>query len=387
MMDKKVPLVPAAPAKPEAFTFRNMAIFCLFICTDVGKVFAFSWAIHGTAVQSQTIVVMTATLSILIGALLTCKDGAGELKHCVDLRAICRFFVIAMLFSLNQTLGALQYVALSPATAKALAQVQLPILALGSLVVLGRIYTLRQWVALLLVTATVIVFTEVHAGDEQTGGQLFGYVCSVAASACTVVAGLFSEKFLKRSMSTPFYTQKVQIEIGGVIVATTMMFFMPVFADFMGLANKDSLDAFNERKSYSCNGVIQTVWGEGKPEPKGCELVGYYKGNFFDGWQFSTVVCLVMQMFQAWMAGFLAKSMSQVMKQVGQCLSLLVCYFLGDCLIFARTTMNPVLTLTSFLVVGSVALFITSPPYTSPDIIIQAHIGSSGILSEPLRGG
>merc|ERR1712032_5766 len=147
-----------------------------------------------------------------------------------------------------------------------------------------------------------------------------------------------------------------------------------------GLANTDSLNAFNERKSYLCNGVIQTVWGEGKPEPKGCEFVGHYKGNFFDGWQFSTVVCLAMQMFQAWMAGFLAKSMSQVMKQVGQCLSLLICYFLGDCYIFAHSTVDPVLTLIAFLVVGSVAFFVTSPPYSPPDYIIQARKGSRRIL-------
>jgi len=259
-----------------------------------------------------------------------------------------------------------QYVSLSPATAKVLAQVRLPILALGSGVFVGRKYKCMQWIGLLLITGTAILFCEVKnslsgGGHEKAssnaGGVVFGYVCSLTASLFSVIAGLLSERFLKQFKKTPFYTQKVQIEVGGIIVGCAMLFLMPIFADVMNLGNKDSLNAFNPRTEYDCNGVTQTVWGVNKTALPGCTVKEEFDGNFFDGWTPATVICLIMLMGQSWMAGYMAKAMSQVMKQVGQCASLLFTYFLGDCLIFARAAFSWTLTLVAFLVAGSMAFF------------------------------
>eukprot|EP00929_Paragymnodinium_shiwhaense_P112326 TRINITY_DN80585_c0_g1_i1.p1 TRINITY_DN80585_c0_g1~~TRINITY_DN80585_c0_g1_i1.p1 ORF type:complete len:377 (-),score=74.63 TRINITY_DN80585_c0_g1_i1:23-1153(-) len=352
--------------------FVQAALFCVFVTTDVGKVMAFSWAIRGTAVQSQTIVVVNSAMSILVGTLLTSKDGVKGIRAAFDPVAIARFGFVAFLFCINQTLGALQYTALSPGTAKVLGQIRLPFLAFGSRWVLRRVYSLWQWVGLMAITITAIAFAEVKAGEAASadGDLFFGYGCSILASLATVTAGLLSERFLKQHKNTPFYTQKVQLECGGIVFATAMLWFMPWYADVMDLSVKDSLVFDNPRTTYQCAHGLKTVWGEAAfgAAPEGCTHVETFDGSFFDGWCLATCVCLLMSMAQSWMAGYLAKAMSQVAKQIGQCASLLLCYFLGDCFLFRRASLDPTLSLIACAVVCSMALYVRAPsPATSAD--------------------
>jgi len=355
--------------KDIGLTGLQIFVFFFFIFCDVGKVLAFAWAIKGTAVQGQSIVVMQSITSIIIGICLTAfNHGAAGLKECFDPMVILRFFIVAAMFSINQTLGALQYMALTAATAKVLAQVRLPVLALCSRWIVSRVYHRKQWCALFLITVTAITFCWVQGKkDKMQASQslmFFGYTCSIVASLCTIVAGLFSERSLKKFKTTPFYTQKVQIEIGGIIVASFMLWFMPVFANLVDLSTKDSLNPFNPRTQYSCDvsgfKVYRTQWGDnaGTPPSDDCQVVQEDSGTFFGGWALSTVVCLSMLLMQSWMAGITAKYMSQVMKQIGQCVSLLLCYFLGDCLLFRRTKISWVLTLIAFAVTASLAWFL-----------------------------
>jgi len=257
---------------------------------------------------------------------------------------------------------------LTAATAKVLAQVRLPVLALLSRWIVKRVYHFNQWCALCCITVTAVLFCWYQGKkDTKQASQalmIFGYTCSIVASLCSIIAGLFSERTLKKYKKTHFYAQKVQIELGGIVVGSFMLFFMPVFADFMNLSTKDSLNPFNPRKQYLCddNGsqVYKTQWGaNAEVAPTGsCELYLEDSGTFFGGWGLSTAVCLGMLVMQSWMAGITAKKMSVVMKQVGQCVSLLLCYFLGDCLLFRRTSISLTLTVIAFAVTASLAWFL-----------------------------
>merc|ERR1712226_1071068 len=161
---------------------------------------------------------------------------------------------------------------------------------------MSRTYSIRQWIGLIAITVSAIAFAEIQAGlggesPKREKNLLFGYSCSVLASLSTVVAGLFSERFLKSKKDTPFYTQKVQIELGGLCFACAMLWFMPWLADAADLAMKDSLAFFSPRTEYECNGVTKTLWGKqnsGNVTPVGCRLVAQYHGRFFDGWSPTT---------------------------------------------------------------------------------------------------
>jgi len=102
--------------------------------------------------------------------------------------------------------------------------------------------------------------------------------------------------------ASPFYVQKVHLEVGGLLSAVAMLFIS-------GVLSKRPNDAFWKKRDI----------GGGRME-----------SGIFVAWDAKIVLVLVAQVVQSWLGGLVAKRLSTVVRAVAQCLSLLLIYFVGD---------------------------------------------------------
>lgn len=360
-------------------------LFATFVGIDAGKSMMLSEALKGTGVIPQTMTITISFVSLVTGLAITYSTAGMEGIHeAFGTRTLKQFGLIAALFAVAQTFQNMSYTVLSAGTIKICGQVRPLQTALLSTLFLGRRYLPSQWSALLIIMLAVIMFMQGKADQKEMDGLLvvaseyqanrtlcyrsleqqlrdsvvrvlqppeacratpavdtgeeevssmaigLGYVgCYVFLSD---VSSIISEKYLKAAEQTPFYIQKVGLEIWGLPTSVLMSVLMP--------------------------------WIFGKESHKWWRTgVGFFKG-WRELFPFPILIALFLNTVQSWLSGIIVKKMSSVMKLLGKVASLTVVYFLADCWLLREEGKSPpvLCTVAQFVVMLGTYTYLSIKP-------------------------
>lgn len=315
---------------------RLIALFVfLFVVLDTSKSLAVSWAaVHGH-MCAPLVIGAKNVLSISFGmTLAACRDGIPGLRQCCDMHKALRVMPVAGCFCAAQILALHALKSFDAGSLKVIAQVNLPLTALLSWLVLGRRYSGRQWLAMLLLLVATTAFLQVrmlfyfeppHSDDAQprppAPDKAIGMLLFLTGVALSCLASIFAERFLKKRYDIPFYIQKTNLMIGELILAGVMF----------------QLSVRSER-----SGDDTCSW----------EQI----------WAWRQLPVALVWFIHGWMAGLLVKRCSALVKNISHIISALVTYFLP--LLFSgeeRQHFWPC-TLSALLVLIAVLVFATVPP-------------------------
>lgn len=311
----------------------------------------------------SSIIVMNSGLSVAIGVLITYGRSVFlERTNCMraipktfgavfEWRPVLSFAFVAALFNVSAVFTMLAYSKMDAGLKKILDQLRLPITAAMGTVITGKKYSMHEWLALLIVLLAVCSFyfadvehdeiTELHTkcrypqhcfheptydicavrvdGPTILGAaikngtrhdiQTFpvkasktdfqGLSFSVVATFLNCIAALFAEKLMKGAASTPFPTQKAQMETTGFPVAIAMSFIVPLFID--------------------SKGGSAIWWAKNESEGSGA--------GFFQGYTGVTWIAISLEIVRAWMGGLIVKQFSALVQKIAKCIILLLTVF------------------------------------------------------------
>jgi len=311
---------------------------------------------------------------------------------------------------------------------KILDQLRLPLTAALSSVVLGRRYSIHEWLTLFIVLLAVCSFyiAQVHH-DEVTqlhtkcryppqcfetppydicalrvdGAQVLGaavrdtvkvnstvhnisvfpvkaanmdwrgFIFSFMATFFNCMGSLYSEKVLKSTASTPFPTQKVREETTGFPVAILLSFLVPLWIDSKG---------------------GKAIWWT-KTEAEGSGE------GFFQGYNTLTLIAIALDIVAAWMGGIIVKHFSSLVKVMSKCFVLLLTVLSSGT--FLKPCQADPLPITmyslAFIITSAAFFFVTmpknkvadasaedvpTPPLTPPR---EAHISNQALIAGDIQ--
>jgi len=287
--------------------------------------------------QSAIALVISVALSAWFGGVVVHESGEHgrttaieALKMAFDCDQLLRCLPVGIAFSLSQTFSALAFVhGLKPATYAVLGNLYVPLCAFLSRWLFLRRYGWLEVIALSMLTLSSLTFAELSnenrgalGGDHSHTFERVAVMLSFASTTLSCIGSLFTEKIVKQkytasAANTPFYIQKVRLEVGGLFTALLLVLFF-----------------WDENTSWPDLNSNPKIW-----------------------------LCLALRVLQGWMAGFLAKKLSTVSKAVCQSSSLLLVYFIGDELLslfvvdcFNRTQISNITVTALALLVALVAL-------------------------------
>jgi len=355
----------------------QVALFMVYIGIDAGKSLFAGKALKGTSVITTSLVITSSFISIIIGIVIArANDGMEGVRLAMDLGTARRYAPVACFFAVAQCFQALAYKELSPGEIKVIGQVRLLQTAALSVMFLGRRYIGPQWSAMGIVVLGAVMFFEGKVqGDEVHALMMMNHTVSLNRSWCfanltqvdvnsgastpwvipgaclynvfkdptaseekQMVLGLLyvaiymvlsdlgsvvSEKFLKESSGTPFYVQKVSLELSGFPVSIAMSFILPFFQ--LWVANPDQTTK-QGAKDYAR--IARAMWWTGTHLEKGSTIP--VANSLFQGWGAAALLSLAFMCAGSWLSGIVAKRMNSVMKLLGKLMSLSTVYFVGD---------------------------------------------------------
>eukprot|EP00931_Biecheleriopsis_adriatica_P089027 TRINITY_DN63223_c0_g1_i1.p1 TRINITY_DN63223_c0_g1~~TRINITY_DN63223_c0_g1_i1.p1 ORF type:complete len:883 (-),score=91.75 TRINITY_DN63223_c0_g1_i1:136-2784(-) len=307
-------------------------ILCVvsFVLADATRTLVYAWSISGTPIVSQSLVVAMSAVSIPIGILFSAAiDGRAGVIAAVSLRNSLVCLPVAACFSVGQSLQIKAYGAgISASVNTVLGYFYMPLSALLSRWVFQRAYGSLEWLALLLLSLSAVVFCLLRSSRSEGESTSILAMCYCLGSVViSCIASLMCEKIMKER-SSPFYTQKVHLEFGGLLTACAMLFVV-------GFASSHVEDAFWKERDVGR---------------------GVYKAGVFVGWTFKTFAALAATTVQSWLGGLVSKQLSTVVRSVAQCLSLLIIYFFGD-LVLKQLAFDWIVGAAAIVVALSVQVF------------------------------
>lgn len=281
-----------------------------FILSDASRTLIYAWAIHGTPIVQQSLVLCMSLASIPIGLVLSAVlDGVHGVKAALVPWDALRCLPVAACFSFGTTLQLKAYGSgISASVNTVLGYFYMPLSALLSRWVFQRAYSGLEWLALTLLALSAVVFVLLKDGRDGSSTSLEAVLCCFGSVITSCIGSLVCEKIMK-AQRRPFYTQKVHLETGGLATSIAMLFVA-------GYASNEDADAFWKRRDVG-NGVMLS--------------------GIFVGWSFRTVLALTVTVLQSWLGGLVSKRLSTVVRSVAQCLSLLIIYFVGDLILKGLT--------------------------------------------------
>lgn len=274
-----------------------------FILADASRNLINAWAIKDTPIVQQSLVWAMSASSIPIGiAMSMALDGREGACAALLWRDALTCLPVAACFSLGQTLQIKAYGAgISASVNTVLGYFYMPMSALLSRWVFQRAYSALEWLSLVLLSLTAVVFCLLRSSrSSEASTSTLAIACCIGSVVSSCIGSLMCEKIMK-ARPYPFYTQKVHLEFGGLATATAMLFIV-------GSLSSRPEDAFWKQRSVD----------------------GVMKAGLFVGWSFKTAAALTAAVLQSWLGGLVSKRLSTVVRSVAQCLSLLIIYFFGD---------------------------------------------------------
>jgi len=277
----------------------------IFVFFDSARTIVNDQFIRSAPIVSQSITFSQFGASVAVGLGVTgLVDGRAGIWEAVAWKDVLRSFPVAACFSLSQTFTIMAYSAgVSGMENTVVGNVYLPLSALLSRWIFRRSYSFLEWIALtaLMLSASVFVLLQQSPSGEVSSHIFSTGILYVILSVCmSCLASMLSEKIMKAG-SSPFYIQKVNLDIGSFITSVIMLFVC-------GMASQRPNDAF---------------W-------KSRDVDGRMEAGIFVAWDARMVLVLVVTLLQNWLAGLVAKRLSTVIRSSAQQLSLLIVYFVGD---------------------------------------------------------
>lgn len=339
--------------EPEALsrlqTFRGFSmqvgLLALYVASTPAKALASKVAVGSGKVQGSALVLLNAAASIVIGfGMGVQRDGLGRaLAAMVDMQAVWKFGLVGALFAVSMILNILAYSTnLDAGTIQVLGQLQLPLSALFSQCAFGKRYSSNHWIVLLIIALSTFLFFRATSARELVttsnlkamvpeecfldydprpaaagghaaqcrvrgrppppgGSAALGLLLVLGYVLAAVIASLVAEKFYKAEPRTPFYLQRVQMEISGVWVCIASAFLVPAVLEG-GAWDPSRADKLWWRETtLDCEGVGPTTVGG--------------RGLFF-GFGPAAFAQLSAQIVSTWLAGIVVKRFSTVMKNL-----------------------------------------------------------------------
>lgn len=251
-----------------------------------------------------------------------------------------KVFPIAGSFGLAQIFAMKALRFYDPGSLKVIAQVNVPLTALLSWLLLERRYSLKQWLAIALLGVVAMAFLQVRMlffqpsgsapqnatpEDGRMSAKVMGMLYFQFGIVLSCLASIFAEKFLKDRCEMPFYIQKTNLMFGELLCA--------------------ALTFYANTASTSEDGGDGTCSWEQIHTPS-C-------------WQLAVIF---LWLLHGWVAGLLVKRSSALVKNVSHILSTAITYTFP--LLFLPGTLQHSLpvTLSALLVLTAVMLFAAAPP-------------------------
>ncbi|CAE8691615.1 unnamed protein product, partial [Polarella glacialis] len=306
-------------------------ILCIvaFVLADASRTLIYAWAISGTPIVQQSVVVAMSAVSIPIGmALSGAMDGSSGLRAAMSPRDALVCLPVAACFSIGQSLQIKAYGAgISASVNTVLGYFYMPLSAILSRWVFHRAYAYLEWLALMLLSMSAVVFCLLRSTRGEAPTSPVAVYCCLGSVVTSCVGSLVCEKIMK-AHGAPFYTQKVHLEVGGLITAVVMLFVV-------GAVSPQDADAFWKERDVG-SGVMES--------------------GVLVGWGPKTFAALTATLLQSWLGGLVSKRLSTVVRSVCQCMSLLIIYFFGD-LVLKRLSFDWVVGAAALVVALSVQVF------------------------------
>ncbi|CAL1154492.1 unnamed protein product [Cladocopium goreaui] len=333
-----------ADAKARQRTPTQAWLVFFFVMLDASKSLAVCHAARHGEMCAPLVIAAKNALSIGFGlALAMGRDGWPGLRKCLDLHRALKVFPIAGSFGLAQIFAMKALRFYDPGSLKVIAQVNVPLTALLSWLLLNRRYSAKQWLAVGLLGITAMAFLQVRMLFFQTQSashkedvyvyesgrmseKLLGMIYFQFGIVLSCCASIFAERFLKDRYEVPFYIQKTNLMFGELLCA---------FLSFVANVEDDSDSA------GACSWDQIHTWHSQLP-------------------------VILLWLLHGWVAGLLVKRCSALVKNVSHILSTLITYSFPLLFLPGSVHSAPV-TLSALLVLTAVMLFAAAPPYSQAE--------------------
>lgn len=290
---------------PSPLGLSQVLCVACFIVADAGVTLLMTKV---TRVKPQLITQSLSVVGSLLSVFLGCgwsvtANGKAGLGRALDPRSAISSLPFCICFSLSQSMKPLALMGISPTLNNVIGNLYMALIALLSRFVFKRRYSVREWLALAMLTLAGLAMGLLsgEGEKEKASGPLFllGLTCSFLCVAFSALGSLLTEKFFKRQGSA-FCEQKANMELASQPANVAMLFVL-------GLLIKE-----------------QNFWSSG---------VG-----LFDAWQHPLVpVTVVAVQLQAWLGGLVAKRFSAVTRGIAQNISFIAVFFLDELVMNAQS--------------------------------------------------
>lgn len=278
-----------------------------------------SWELKtGNVVSNWTfdnseIMFWNAVLSIVLGLVLAAYNRKLGFLFSKESAKMCLIFQPAAIgFALSQFLGFFNLKFLAADVMKVLDQSRLLVTAVVMMFLLRKSYSRATWNSLIVITLAAVIYgnvnTLVAAGSAGSGSPNLpvGMIFVLVNATVTALAGVWAEKYMKAYKSTPFYIQKLYLEVGNMFVQLIFLYVANP------LVNSDKANIMTKLGFNPASGLFSN--------PYMMPLL----------WVFFV---------KNYMQGILVKRMSSLVKQLSAVVATALCYFF---LIIHNTGCTPV---------------------------------------------
>lgn len=215
----------AAPVKDDASqpVVIVVSIVAVYILADVMKNVLDRLVLHDTGINPSYVTGVAGILHIILAFALTLFFNKMEgIRSIFNKQSLLQYMLPAGCFCLSQGVGLMVSQFIDAGTKKVLNQLRIPITAVVGRFVMNKGYTPLQWMAVIMISISALVFDKLRASPEESwqkgnkaGGDSFtaGFTCSLLCSFFACLGSVVSEKFLKKGGKVAPWIQKAQIEL------------------------------------------------------------------------------------------------------------------------------------------------------------------------------
>jgi len=311
--------------------FRDLVwLVFLFVVLDASKSLGVSWAaVHGH-ICAPLVICAKNLLSIVCGmSLALLLDGTSGIRQCMNIARALKVLPIAGCFCAAQMFALQASRFFDAGSLKVIAQINLPMTAFLSWLLLGRRKSVQHWVAVAMLFITTVAFLQVRmlfynprpdanqTVVQSVSDKVAGMTYFLLGISISCIASIFAELFLQKPNEAPYYIQKTNLMFGEFLSALLMVRFK-VSSDTTEICSWQEVQDWHQLP-------VILVW-----------------------------------LIHGWTAGILVKRCSVLLKNVCHIMSALVTYFVPLLFFKGEVHFWPV-TLSGVLVLSAVLVFATVP--------------------------
>lgn len=309
-------------------------IVLVFVALDTTKGLSLEWATqHNDKACAAVVLCAKNAVSISSGLVLAyVLDGWAGVQLCLDMSRALKMFPAAACFCTAQFCMLEALHTFNAGSLKVMSQVNVPVTALLSWMILDRRYTAQQWSAIALLFASTIAFLQVRVfffrppywsnSDVAQSAKHAGVASFLMSISISCTASILAERMFNTTRKVPFYIQKTNLMLGELLTACLMIRF----------------------RSSASVGMAVMPW----MQTLDCR-------QFF---------VLVIWAIHGWIAGLLVKHFSGILKNASHVLAALVTYAIPLLIVPDQHILS--VTICAILVLISILVFASAPNQQDP---------------------